>query len=715
MEGHDAQGTGHSDGEAPAWDDVALQVKVPPPLPTVTGLTANSGGLGEDSNLVLSGAVAYDLAQQGSCTFAPTTPRQLVLRGLNLVDGSSHELARLNVSTGGVQAALAGDGQRLFVVAGYQLFIYDVANRSMHAPIVLPAISGSPTPMPSTISDSCNFGGHRPGVAVAGGRVFVAIPPTPGSGNGLVQVFAIDAVSGKVDGPWTDILGPDPKNLGVVSSYLQTAWQVAGLVASRGIVVVTAYEVDYESYPGTPIGIQSVTGWVLAIDAVAGKSLWTRTLEACSACESSTAPPLVAPSMILGERVLFKFIDLKAFDLKTGAPTASNAGLRSGIEAAPDFGSGMAAAGGHAFAAVSNRLYALDENLNPLWPAAFEIPGQTWQNGGLVASGGVVFGLASSSDGGPSTLYALDAVTGLPIWPPHRFAQANRMLADDGIIVAYGADGTFTVLGKLPSSLRVDVNLSTSYPTPGDSVSVNLRGTAAISGDATAYRADWGDGHIDEWQPSPNLNHVYGAAGDRGARFYARNAGNQTASIPVTFHVGQIDPSLNIIERQFQPDRANQTFFVLGLLATALAAAAGILLRGRKRRRMHRELQHLEAVFRQKRDEPEACQRDLQDCKQHFRDLLAKRKLEEDQFGILTDRADDLLGRIRMNTVEEDFSYLPLGVARTLQRMLRDGRVTAAERSFVLNAVKQDQVLSSAQKAKVTAQVEAWFRSDAGA
>ena len=74
----------------------------------------------------------------------------------------------------------------------------------------------------------------------------------------------------------------------------------------------------------------------------------------------------------------------------------------------------------------------------------------------------------------------------------------------------------------------------------------------------------------------------------------------------------------------------------------------------------------------------------------------------------------ELAGSLRIETIDDEFGFLSVSMARSLREILADGRVTRLEREHFLSALERDVILSHEQKAKVRGMIDDWFARDAG-
>jgi outer membrane protein assembly factor BamB len=382
-------------------------------------------------------------------------------------------------------------------------------------------------------------------------------------------------------------------------------------------------------------------------------------------------------------------------------------------------GAHMVPVGGELVIATASRLHRLTTDLEDAFGfTTFELPpDEAWVGGPMILAGDVLMARsqrALHTGTGPNIVHAIDATTGAALW---RFplGAATTFAAADGALIVLDEAGTVTVLGQTPASLHPSIRVQ-RYPAPGEPVVADLSGSRdGAFGKPARYRADWGDGTASGWQADPILAHRYAAAVDAPARFFVRNDANQTASIPITFHVGQQDPAKNILNAPFDPEFQETSFFLLGLFATGLVAAFGVYRAGRKRRNLRHELHDLEADYKRLQHDSMATEAMLAESRARARALFLERRLEEAHSAFLVSRIEELRHGLRLAEVEQRLDYLPHGMVKALREMLRDTRVTDWERNQFLEALERDRVLTAGQKHKVRDLIEGWFARDSRA
>ncbi|HLE96523.1 MAG TPA: PQQ-binding-like beta-propeller repeat protein, partial [Candidatus Thermoplasmatota archaeon] len=315
--------------------------------------------------------------------------------------------------------------------------------------------------------------------------------------------------------------------------------------------------------------------------------------------------------------------------------------------------------GRRTYVATVTSLHAVEGGTEPAgWPIRPLTQDEYWVDN-LVLTPTTLFA-KSLARNNTETLRAFDPVTGTALWT-HEFPKPTESLSvlgtgvasrsdfsdqgsfsvGSGVIVYVEGNGNVTVLGRTDASLAPSLDLGTDYPAVGRDVTVDLSSTRpGLFGSATSFRADWGDGTVTGWQPSPVLTHAYNASGDRTARFFAANDANQTASVVHVFHVGGTRP--NVIAKAFDSEHQNATFFVLGLTGTAIGGAFGLTRLTARRRRLARELRLIDAAFDRTKKDVRDCEAALAERKAHCRGLLLDGKFDETQFAVIERHVEDL-------------------------------------------------------------------------
>lgn len=318
----------------------------------------------------------------------------------------------------------------------------------------------------------------------------------------------------------------------------------------------------------------------------------------------------------------------------------------------------------------------------------------------------------------PEYFYAYNPEDGSVHWKHKAVQVKERSYIDgatqfvfaiaEGVMAIQGQDGTLRVLGATAASLGPVADVSDTYPRVRERVRVDLSATEpGVHGPASEYRAVWGDGTVTEWQTDPILTHAYASEGEQTAEFSVGNDAGQTATTTETFHVGETAP--NLFSTVFAPENQDMTFGVLGVALALAGGGIGLAHRRRRRGRLARELDAIEAVHDTSRHEPDVCARLLLERKTQARALAVDGKLDQAHLQVIEARIDELIRGLRLSEVEEAFDFLPVAFVRSLRTVLEDGQVTRYERESLLDALEDEPVLTDAQKGLVRERLEAWF------
>ena len=705
--GYDAAQTGNTPEAGPAWDDVVMQLRIPVNDQPIAPLILN-----------------------GSAYIAYRQPLPSQLDSIVRVPLDDPHFVEVANFTGGFIKAMASDGRSLFVLTdGGFVFAIDAATGLQSwAAQVRPFREADPgNGLREQGVVNCLFGR----MVYADGHVVVACD----AHQSLLYVASYGASEGRLE--W-DYLGkgdrPQPNGQGGIQTdkYTDMARDMTppagsylfptGLTVLGSRAIVASLVVEGSPLDGSSRGTASY-GQYTAVEN--GQVAWVesdgvaRELAARAAGNmgSANSPPAATGTADLAVLELMSVEGWRSGN--TGPYADERAVIRAqGSLLEGDPGSGFAWTADGLYATSRNGLFLLDSTFT-LVGSTLAPDGQEWAPGPLTRAANGVLYAGSGADGAGfggthGNIVALRAPSMAVQWL-HRFPSDTRFAVSGGLLVAWSEDGTLTVLGHNAASPQPVAKVSSAIPSPGDLVTVDLSGSGAgLFGNVTQYRADWGDGQATEWQDAPVLRHRFSTLTNVESRFFVRNAANQTASVTQLFVVGG-RPDLTFLQRQFAPEHQNTTFFVLGLLATALAALWGVVQIRRSHHRLRRELQALERRLQELQGRPESLDGALRSFRAHAHDLLVRRKLDQAQYLVLRERIDDLQRGTRMAAVDERLSFLPHGMVKRLEAMLADAHVSGWERHHFLEALEQERSLSPAQRQRARGLVESWFRADQGA
>lgn len=710
--GATAAKTGVVDGDGPAWPDVAWIVPLPgsrarftPPF--VVGnealvLTADYGLEGLDQN----GVFAIDLATA---------------------------VARVVVPLDEPPEAWGTDGVRLVIASragfdGYAIadgaFLWHVDFPDVLAPTVNVSCA-NPATLAATVYFVCD--------------VFTTESEVDPRTQHRVFVVALDMERGAPVWTWIKDVFADALPLGASPVNAPVTGPPYSIATGISVVPPNVYATTVEivSRGG---GVQS---FFWALRESDGAYLWSRnstqaTDPLLTFFENPGVPFVYPPAIPTGSQALV-FLkldnDIESVNTATGA-TVWRRTIGDYDSTQADIGSGFALDGDILYATSFESIHRIDTlNNNIDWQETLpRDAGDVWDFQTPLLGGGRVYARAVTIESpdsqlaqapktaNASVIHALDEETGDALWSfryeseplPLRLGQPiESAIAGDVMIVA-GKDGRVFALGTTPASIRVDAQVGTRIPRPGEAVLVDLSGTGAgVLGPATEFSADWGDGTTTPWQASSALLHAYAEPGVVTATLFARNAAGQVARAESEFDVGAPAPiELTPLQKAFSQENQDVTFFVIGAVGTGIGALYGLVRLRSNRRLLQRELDAIEDTFARERDRPSACESALGVRRSRVRRLVLDGKLTEMHGVLLDKRIEELLKDLRRQAIDARLGYLPHGMVNLLQGMIADGRVSVLERQHFLDALARDAFLTEAQREDVRALVDGWFTSE---
>lgn len=706
QEGYDAAKTGMSADPGPGALDAAFQFRIP----------ATNRFPDPYPDIVIMGQDVFVLTSKSG-------PTAWAVTRLNVTTGTISVVLHGNDTR---RIAMASDGQALFLLGSGTLYAYRIGvggvEESWQA-----RVAANPAPGPAPGQDLSPSSAVCAPPVVTEDRIYVACLEFVGYSNfkGILAIHAVAKAEGRLLWTYTRATSPEQDPMTFVNSTLADPTEPhappfgeahatvfeTGLLAVGGLSVIGDL-VMLSSTEAGDAGTATQLAEIRAIHRDGKTAAWTeiesRYLPADPLSESVPQPPAVTGD---GRRLFLEMTDLRIRNSTDDAKVAQYRGFRGDQQLDGDKASGMAFDGSNLYVTSQDALYKLDSGLNTVW--SLRLPdGESWAPGTPILAGNRLY-IQSTAAGLGGTLHVVDAGTGADL-KRIGFGVPAAIALSGTFLVAATASGELQVIGQVPGSLRPRAAIHSRYPAPGALARADLSATEpGALGAATQYAADWGDGAPTAWQASAILEHRYAVPIDATAMFFVRNDANQTASMPFIFHVGSTPPGQTFLERSFDSEHQNTTFFILGLAATALFGLFGFLRLGRKRRRLEHELRAVEALHIEKQADPVALEHALQERRRSGRELYLRRRLDEGQYSILERRIDELAGATRLSSLEEGFDFLPIGIAKTLEGMLRDGRISRWERRHFLAALDGDKVLTPEQRRKVRVLIDGWFARDA--
>lgn len=509
-----------------------------------------------------------------------------------------------------------------------------------------------------------------------------------------------------------------------------------GLLLARGQLVTTEVRqsLDYHAH-------------VMGFDPATGNCLWFVRHHWEPAADSADPERTLADAQraatmtlaaIANEReVLVKFGDLRGHPWPLGelaCDDASQTTADSWTATSPiaPLGRATLAHDGERTYVAEGRYLGVIDGVERIVHDVYELPpAMEWAPGSVIAT--------------PSRLYAFALSSPTTLDPP--YARLHALAADendswvrefdsyildppglaDGLIVYTAAQDEMEgatrsrptqlyAIGRGPASIQPSVSWPDDFPPVGAPLVIDVTGTGSGAlADDVQVNVDWGDGATSAFALDERAidEHTYDAAGDQLVRITFTNSQGQSSIEERVLHVGGAAPdSSTFLARQFDAQNQERTFFILGLLATAIFAAFGIMRVRRKRNRLTRELAAIEKVYALTHARPAECERALVERRSHVRGLLVDGSVDENQFGVLERRIDELARQVRLDTIDEQLGFLPISMGRSLKALLADGKIERWERAHFMEILEGDVHLTSDQKLRVKALIERWLAAD---
>ncbi len=732
--GHDASRTGAVNGDGPQYNETALIAELPGYRPhTATPLILDD--------------VVYALT-----TDAEVAGKQVDgIAAVDLATGTAQIIHELDTGPFG----FASDGDALFAIDRTGIAAYPLQPGDPIWTLAHPDLGFEPAQM------ECVDPAVQAGSIYFGCRVTPATNedtfPYPATGEVPLYVARVDADRGTYDWVWTKgAAGSLADPTGFNPATTSTSTYLHGLaVGEHQVIVITTEDV------GTAGAVQSYA-WALSIDD--GTLSWPvdsregsteQTAQHAGATDSGNMTSSLTwnyatPTIVDGIAFL-KFHELAWVDEQSGDLIAKH-DIRSADVERHDWAAGMAYDDGILHAATSATITAIEVKTKSLaWAVQPLVGSEEWHADGLFLTDDRMYARAAaiiiptSADlSAPDAEYRHDAIyafdrsadrspklawrhvlpnpladvydeEGGPFYDATHTTPAHAMAVANGVIALHAIDGKIIVLGRTAASIQLDVEADDVYPALGEEVTLDVSGTQpGTQAPDIEYRIDWGDGQTSAWTEQTLFTHRYGEVRDIAVRIEARNAAGQTSVEEVVFQVGKEDPrEPTLLEKAFDPDNQDKTFFVLGLMVTLGGAIIGVSRIHARRSLLARELEAVEDAFLMTRHIPLECEQALGERKTHARALLLDNKLHESQFGVLDRRIDELRGDVRVNSLEDRFDFMPVGLMKTLQRILADGHITTGEHENFLTALDANKMMTETQKDKVKKLIDRWFVRDA--
>ncbi|MGQ0535156.1 MAG: hypothetical protein ACT4PT_03690 [Methanobacteriota archaeon] len=278
-------------------------------------------------------------------------------------------------------------------------------------------------------------------------------------------------------------------------------------------------------------------------------------------------------------------------------------------------------------------------------------------------------------------------------------ARITPLPGDAGFLV-WDSGGESVLVAAAPAERRATVELATSYPAPGAPLAIRPAAPPGLV--AERFDVQWGDGPLETLDAGSEATHRYAAAGARLLRVTALYDDGTTGTAEEIVQVGGTPPAappeLTRLQKALAPENQDRTFFLLGLVLTAIGALVGLGRYFRRRGKLARNLAALERIRDRGRSDPSGALRDLSRFRAGLRSALASGTLDEGQYSAIRAEADRLLRFLLERRVAPYSERLTPAFRRLLSIVLDDGRLDPAESRELLDALEREERLAPEER-----------------
>jgi hypothetical protein len=150
---------------------------------------------------------------------------------------------------------------------------------------------------------------------------------------------------------------------------------------------------------------------------------------------------------------------------------------------------------------------------------------------------------------------------------------------------------------------------------------------------------------------------------------------------------------------------------IIALIAMGAGSAFGVWHRKKKRGRFTELLTQIDDVYGSFKTNPRKCERELEKIKSAANEDLKQGTIDESNYSLIKERADELKREIRSETLHSKMGNIPQEMELKIKDMLIDGKITRKEyRKFMKILKKAD--MSSSDKNEMKKLVDSWMKED---
>lgn len=148
---------------------------------------------------------------------------------------------------------------------------------------------------------------------------------------------------------------------------------------------------------------------------------------------------------------------------------------------------------------------------------------------------------------------------------------------------------------------------------------------------------------------------------------------------------------------------------IVGLVAILAGSAYGVYYRRKKLGRFSELLTRLDDVYGSYKMNPKRCETELEKMKATINEDLKKGVIDENNYTILKNRIDEILGEIRSEALRSQVPQLPKDIELKIKDMLIDGEISREEYDKIMPVIKGSD-MAKADKEKMRKMVKSWVK-----
>lgn len=150
---------------------------------------------------------------------------------------------------------------------------------------------------------------------------------------------------------------------------------------------------------------------------------------------------------------------------------------------------------------------------------------------------------------------------------------------------------------------------------------------------------------------------------------------------------------------------------IVALIAMGTGSAIGIWHRKKKRGRFTELLTQVDDVYSSYKSNPRKCERELEKIKSAANEDLKSGAIDESNYSLIKDRAEELKREIRSETLHTKMGDIPQEMELKIKDMLIDGKISRSEYKKFMKILKSADMTSSDKK-EMKKLVDSWMKDD---